>query len=124
MHESHPVFRVENTAQWELRPGAAIVPSRVTASAPGVAANDAVVAEVNKQRTATRTVLEQTANLNQRLGEMAQAAAQTREIAKQNAVLTREVAVLRERLETIAAERHARPKAAAGPVEAVGEDKW
>jgi hypothetical protein len=42
---------------------------------------------VNKQRAATRAFTEQTAALNQKLGELSQAVKQTEEIAKQNLAL-------------------------------------
>ena len=56
----------------------------VPQTTPLVSANDAVVAEVNKQRAATRAFTEQTASLNQKLAELAEVVGQTQEIAKQN----------------------------------------
>lgn len=124
MHEGHPVYRVETTAQWNLRPGSGTSPRpRLGVAEPSVSSNDAVVAEVNKQRVATRTFTEQTATLNQRLGEMKEATAQTREIAKQTATLTREVTALRERIE--AAESQASERKPAAPSQPPRtEDKW
>src|ERR1700720_312819 len=79
MHEGHPLYRVETSARWDLRPNnGAALPRRNTIQQPSVSANDAVVAEVNKQRAATRVFTEQTAALNQRLGELSQAAGKTK----------------------------------------------
>lgn len=124
MHEGHPVYRVETSAQWNLRPASGTSPRpHASVAELSVSANDAVVAEVNKQRVATRAFTEQTATLNQRLGEMKEATAQTREIAKQTATLTREVTALRERIE--AAESQARERKSAAPGQPPRtEDKW
>ena len=65
MHEGHPLYRVETSARWDLRPNdndMHTVPRRRHVQAPSVSANDAVVAEVNKQRAATRAFTEQTAD--------------------------------------------------------------
>ncbi len=55
MHEGHPIYRLETTARWDLRPknAASLRRGDVVQSAT-VSANDAVIAEVNKQRAATR----------------------------------------------------------------------
>ncbi len=123
MHESHPLYRVETTAHWDLRPNNAASPAkRNPVQTPSVSANDAVVAEVNKQRAATRAVTEQTAALNQRLSELGQAVEQTQEIAKQNLELKRDVATLREQLDSLDAKlREAKPTSSPSPSP---EDKW
>ena len=124
MHEEHPLYRVETTAAWNLRPSSVGSPAlRNTAALPSASANDAVVAEVNKQRAATRIVTEQTATLNQRLGELAQVATQSQELAKQSLALKRDVAGLRERLEALDAQlRERKPPEATRPQQV--EDKW
>ena len=100
-----------------------MVSPRNTVATPSLSANDAVVAEVNKQRAATRAFTEQTAALNQRLGELSQAVGQTEEIAKQNLALKRDVADLREHLDALDTqlrERKALPSSQPSPL----EDKW
>src|SRR5260370_16082549 len=102
MHEAHPTYRLEGTGQWDLRPQtAATIPPKKTATASNSSTNDAVVAEVNKQRAATRAFTEQTAALNQKLTELSQAVGQTEEIAKQNLSLKKDVADLREHLDAL-----------------------
>lgn len=124
MHEGHPVYRVETSANWNLRPGDNPgSPRRANQVPETVSANDAVVAEVNKQRVATRAFTEQAATLNVRLGEMAQAASQTQELAKQNLTLRRDVAALRDRLDaldTALREKKAAPRDRTPRT----EDKW
>ena len=121
MHEAHPMYRVESTAQWDLRPQAqAAISPRKTTTASSVSTNDAVVAEVNKQRVATRAFTEQTAALNQKLTELSKAVSQTEEIAKNNLSLKKDVADLREHLDALDA-RFNSPKASPSPSP---EDKW
>ena len=104
MHEGHPVYRVETSAHWDLRPnGKSSPPRRDIVQSPSVSANDAVVAEVNKQRAATQAFTEQTTTLNQRLNELGEAVAQTKEAAQQNLTLKRDVTALREQLDTLEA---------------------
>lgn len=106
-----------------LRPNSVASPAkRNTTQKPSVSANDAVVAEVNKQRTATRAFTEQTAALNQRLTELGHAVEQTQEIAKQNLELKRDVATLREQVDSLDAKlREPKPASSASPSP---EDKW
>lgn len=123
MHEGHPVYRVESTARWDLRPNNGASLSRGDLVHPkAVSANDAVVAEVNKQRAATRAFTEQTAALNQKLTELSQAVGQTEEIAKQNLSLKKDVADLRAHLDALDAQLN-QPKSAPS-VQPSPEDKW
>ncbi len=124
MHEGHPLYRVETTARWDLRPNSTTPAPRRNAVQPrSVSANDAVVAEVNKQRAATRAFTEQTAALNQRLTELGHAVEQTAEVAKQNLELKRDVATLREQLDSLDTKLRERKAATASPSPSP-EDKW
>lgn len=124
MHEGHPLYRVETNARWDLRPNSnASVPRRSTVQQPSVSANDAVVAEVNKQRAATRAFIEQTATLNQRLTELGHAVEETQEVAKQNLELKRDVATLREQLDALDSKLRERKPATSSPSPSP-EDKW
>jgi hypothetical protein len=103
MHEGHPVYRVEASAHWDLRPNNSSLPRRDIVQSASVSANDAVVAEVNKQRAATQAFTQQTATLNQRLNDLGEAVAQTKEVAQQNLELKRDVAALRQQLDVLEA---------------------
>ncbi len=124
MHEGHPVYRVETTARWDLRPNnGASLSRRNLVPSQTASANDAVVAEVNKQRAATRAFTEQTAELNQKLGELGAAVGQTQEIAKQNVELKRDVAALRQQLNALDTQlRDRKPTAISSSPSP--EDKW
>lgn len=96
---------------------------RARSEIPSVSANDAVVAEVNKQRLATRAITEQSARLNDQLAAMTQATAKVEELAKQNVALKREVVTLRERMDATDAQPRDRKAATTGqPPRA--DDKW
>ena len=122
MHEGHPIYRIESSAQWDLRPrnGTGLVQNNAIIKS-NASANDAVVAEVNKQREATREFTEQTAALNQRLAELSKAVGQTEEIAKQNLELKTDVNALRARLDALDAPPHDRKSS---PQPSPSEDKW
>jgi hypothetical protein len=125
MHDDHPVYRVEASAGWNLRPGNAGQPAEpASLAASSVSANDAVVAEVNKQRLVTRAVTEQATTLNQRLGELSKAAAQTQELATQGLSMKRDMADLRERMDSLDAQLRERKSAATGRPQPRAEDKW
>jgi hypothetical protein len=124
MHERHSVYRVESSAGWNLDARHGVpTKARVSVAPPPVSANDAVVAEVNRQRVATKAFTEQTAALNQRLAELSQAVGQTQEVARQNVVLKRELAALQERLTALDAEVRDR-RQAVPPPSVKAADKW
>jgi hypothetical protein len=121
MHEGHPIYRVETSAHWDLRPNKLSLSRRDIVQSPSVSANDAVVAEVNKQRAATQAFTEQTATLNQRLNELGKAVAQTKEVAQQDLQLKRDVAALRQQLDVLEAKLPGQKPANPSPSP---EDNW
>ena len=124
MHEGHPVYRVETSAHWDLRPNdKSSLPRRDIVQSPSVSANDAVVAEVNKQRAATQAFTEQTATLNQRLTDLGEAVAKTKEIAQQNLALKRDVTALREQVDTLQAQLRGRKSDKPSPSPSP-DDSW
>jgi len=124
MHEGHPVYRIESSARWDLRPNnKSSLPRRDVVQTPNVSANDAVVAEVNKQRAVTRAFTEQTATLNQKLNSLGEVVGQTQEIAKQNLELKRDVAALREHLDALDSQLRERKPPVSAPSPSP-EDKW
>jgi hypothetical protein len=124
MHEGHPVYRVETSAHWDLRPNdKSSLPRRDIVQSPSVSASDAVVAEVNKQRAATQAFTEQTATLNQRLTDLGEAVAQTKEIAQQNLALKRDVTALREQVDTLQAQLRGRKSDKPSPSPSP-DDSW
>lgn len=102
MHESHPVYRIETSAAWNLAPNSkAAVPAAHVTSLTPTSNRDAVLVELNKERAETRAFAEQTAALNLHLAAMSQAVAKTQDVAQQNMALTKELATVRDRLDSL-----------------------
>ena len=125
MHEGHPVFRVETSSGWDLRARAESAALPLAAAAqPSVSTNDAVVAEVNKQRVATHAFIEQSARLNQQLAGLSQSISQMAELAKQNVAIQRDLTAMRERLSAVDAQLRDRQPSALPRPQKPTEDKW
>lgn len=126
MHDAHPVYRVEQTAAWNLRADATTASTRPAPIAERTTATqrDAELAELNKQRAATRAFTEQTAALNQRLAELGKAVAQTSEVAKQSLVLKQEMAAVRERLDALQEQSQAQRPETGPNSTAPADDRW
>jgi hypothetical protein len=126
MHEAHPVYRIERTAGWNLRPDGSSESTRSFAN-PAVALaspDDAVVAEINKQKAATKAFTEQATTLNQRLSGLAEAVVQTKQMAEQQLLQQRDIAALKSRLNAVEKERAEKPANAANKTPAAVEEKW
>jgi hypothetical protein len=69
MHEQHPVYRVEASARWNLHPGPLCPAATNLLNPPPDAAfssppvNDAVIAEISRQRQATERVIHEAQRL-------------------------------------------------------------
>ena len=124
MHESHPVYRIESTAAWNLTPGDTNYPlsPRATAAPANATAHDAVIAEINKQQVTTRAFTDEITKLNQRLAEMSAAVAETQQSAKETLDLQSEIAAIRDRLDTLESQIH--ESAPAFPSATPGPDNW
>lgn len=91
MHEQHPVYRVEAVAHWNLHPNTG--PATVALSPPLDSAytppttNDAVIAELNRQREVTARVLQEAAKLSQSYGELQSVLGEMMNVARNNALL-------------------------------------
>lgn len=126
MHEAHPVYRIERTPSWNFRPDGANQGPRAVASPTGASASpdDAVVAEFNKQKAATKAFTEQAATLNQRLSGLTEAVVQTKQMAEQQLLQQRDIAALKSRLNAVEKERAEKPANVAGKPPAAAEEKW
>ncbi len=110
MHERHVVYRVETTAKWNLRPNA---PATV-ALGPAVQIIDPaykdgpttpeVIAEVNRQKAATQTVIEQGRRLNDTLTQISTALDASKQVAEQNRQLKTELDLTKQRLDLLETE--------------------
>ncbi len=121
MHEGHSIYRVEKTAKWNLHPNEPVsVPlgpithirdSARTASPIG----DELVAELNRQKEATKTVIQGGQVVSQKLGELTTALQKTQQVAAQNAQLKQEVNTTKQRLDALEDELRKQPTLTAPP---------
>jgi hypothetical protein len=126
MHEAHPVYRVEQTEGWNLRPEGTSPLNRVQAfpTASAVMPDDAVIAEINKQKATTKVFTEAAATLNQHLAGLTDAVNQTKQIAQQQLLQQRDIAALKSRLDEIETERAGKTAPSATKNPAGPEENW
>ena len=91
MNEQHPVYRIESSARWNLHPGSAntvnlLNPPPDAAFAPPPT-NDAVLAEMNRQREATERVMSEAVRLSRSYEELQNIFSQMKTVARNNALL-------------------------------------
>src|ERR1017187_3181349 len=121
MHERHVLYRVETTAKWNLHPN-----ERATvALGPAVqiidpARNDGpttaeVIAEVNRQKAATQTVIDQGKRLNNTLTQISTALDASKQVADQNRQLKTEIDLTKQRLDLLEAEIRGQQQANPAP---------
>lgn len=95
MHEQHPVYRLESSARWNLRPGTPtpglLNPPPDAAFAPPPT-NDALVAEMNRQRETTARVMQEAGKLAQSYAELGGILAELKQIARSHELLTKRFA--------------------------------
>jgi hypothetical protein len=102
MHEQHPVYRVEVSARWNLHPGPLntanlLNPPPDAAFAP-LPANDALVAEMNRQREATARVMQEAGILVRSYGELQGVVTEMKNVARTSAVLNQRFATNESRI--------------------------
>jgi hypothetical protein len=110
MHERHVVYRVETTPKWNLHPNA---PATI-ALGPAVQIIDParkdgpttaeVIAEVNRQKAATQTVIDQGKRLNDTLMHISTALDASKQVAEQNRQLRTEIDLTKQRLDLLETE--------------------
>lgn len=91
MHEQHSVYRIESSAQWNLHPGSPATanllnPPPDSAFVPPPA-NDAVIAEMNRQREVTGRVMQEAARLAQSYGELQKVVTEMKNVARNNVLM-------------------------------------
>ena len=117
MHEGHSIYRVETTPKWNLRPNEPVsIPlgpiTRIRDSAKNPnPIGDELVAELNRQKEATKAVIQGGQVVSQKLGDLAAGFQQTQQIAAQNAQLKQEVITAKQRLDVLEEELRAKQRA-------------
>lgn len=98
MSEAHPVYRIEADATWDLRPGAqpwaVMGPDPAHAPAP---LNDAITAELNRQKDATERVMREASRLAGSFGELQGLLADLTRVARDHSELARQLRAAEER---------------------------
>ena len=102
MHEQHPVYRIEVSARWNLHPGPLntanlLNPPPDAAFAPPPT-NDVLVAEMNRQREATASVMLEAAKLAQSYGELQAVFVEMKNVARNSALLSVRLATNEQRV--------------------------
>lgn len=102
MNEQHPVYRIESSARWNLHPGSThkailLNPPPDAAFAPPPA-NDAVTAEMNRQRETTERVMSEAVRLSRSYEELQTIFSQMKTVARNSALLGARVATTEQRV--------------------------
>jgi hypothetical protein len=101
MHESHPVYRIETNAGWNLTPGSPPLPSVHPTVVSTAAGHDALFAEINKQRAAARALADETAVTNQHLAQLSKILANAPNLADQITAFQKEIDGIKEHLDAL-----------------------
>jgi len=131
MHEGHTLYRVESTSKWNLHPNRPVaVPigpvTRIRDSARSAGPlSDELTVELNRQKEATKAVIQGGQIISQKLDQVSASVQQTRQMAAQNAQLQQEVDTTKQRLNALEEElrRKQRAERATAPVPAQKDDK-
>ena len=86
--------------------------------------DDAVIAEINKQKATTKVFTEEAATLNQHLAGLTEAVNQTKQIAQQQLLQQRDIAALKSRLDEVEAERASKAAPSTTKSPAGQEENW
>lgn len=131
MHEGHTLYRVESTSKWNLHPNRPVaVPlgpvTRIRDAAHSAGAlGDELTVELNRQKEATKAVIQGGQIISQKLDQVSASVQQTKQVAAQNAMLQQEVNTTKQRLDALEEElrRKQRAERATAPVSAQKDDK-
>lgn len=102
MHEQHPVYRLEVSSRWNLHPGPLntanlLNPPPDAAFAPPPT-NDALAAEMNRQRETTARVMLEATKLTQSYGELQSVLGEMKNVARNNTFLNVRLATNEQRV--------------------------
>jgi hypothetical protein len=91
MNEQHPIYRIEASPRWNLHPGPAntvnlLNPPPDAAFAPSPR-NDAVIAEMNRQRETTERVMLEAVRLSHSYDELQRVFSEMKTVARNNALI-------------------------------------
>jgi len=126
MHETHTLYRVEETPRWNLHPGpqcdtlpvqlktlshAALIPTPF---------NEEVIAELNRQKEITQKVTTEANRLTVVLQQLGESLAETKGVAKENLTLKQQLISAEQRISVLESElRRQQQATAAGASNAI-----
>jgi len=117
MHEAHPVYRVEKSAVWNLRPKDVAGSDPAVSKAATAIERDALIAEFNRQKAVTKTLTEQTAALIQQTTSLGNTLGHTQKIAES-------IQALKTGLETLQYRISANEARTNAPAKPTSETNW
>ena len=114
MHEGHTIYRVETTAHWNLHPNAPVAvplgPVRARASSKSASpVNEELVMEINRQKAATRTLIQGTTDVSTKLDELSHSIEKTRQLARETEELKQQVDTTSQRMQALEQELRQSP---------------
>ena len=128
MHERHTIYRVETTPHWNLHPNAPVAiplgPVRASSSSRSASpVNDELVMELNRQKAATKTLIQGTTDVSTKLDELSQSIEKTRQLATETQQLKQQVDTTSQQIHVLEQElRQRTPSPAATPD--AGNPNW
>ena len=102
MQEHHPLYRIEASARWNLHPGsqptANLLNPPLDSAFSQPPTNDAVIAEMYRQREATERVMNEAARLGRSFSELQTVVNELRNVAQNDAMLTKRLTDAEQRI--------------------------
>jgi hypothetical protein len=102
MHEQHPIYRIENSARWDLHPSSQPVAKPLNPSLDSAYSqpptNDAIIAEMYRQREATERVMKEATRLGQSFSELQAALNELRNAAQNDVLLAKRLSTAEQRI--------------------------
>lgn len=122
MHEAHTIYRVETTPKWNLA-GRRRATTPVTSRAVQEPSRNELLVELNRQREATKAVMQSGENVSTKLTELASSLQRNQQtLAEQNAGIRKELQIARERIETLEQKTGEPPASETSP--SVKDEPW
>ncbi len=106
MHEGHTVYRVETTPHWNLHPNVPVAlplgPVRANPSSRRASPmSDELIMEMNRQKAATKTLIQGTSVVSSKLNELSHGLEQTQQLAKEAQAMKEQVDATSQRMQTL-----------------------
>lgn len=123
MHEAHTIYRVETTPRWNLAGRGRTTPPIPSNSTQGAISRNELLVELNRQREATKAVIQSGESVSTKLGDLASTLQRNQQtLAEQNAGILKELQNTRERIETLEQKASEQPAPETSP--SVEDEPW